>query len=267
MTKAEQPRVRHELTDNLKLSHLTIDPDVQRQLRPLHVESILAAFNPDALGVITCSWRDIKTDLLYVIDGQHRVEVMRRVGYTGPVRAHVYYGLTLPEEAALFRMLNSAKKPSHADVFLVRCTEGDPLAIAAVKALADYDWRISPSSANASDVFSATASLERCWIVDEIATRTAIRVLTNGFGHVVNALQGTLLHGMTLVVHRYGKAFNEETMVKALAGRSSLMGPDAIIAEARTLHGMLGGTAPMAMARVLVKDYNRHTRIAKLEEF
>ena len=252
----EQLAVRHDMAD-LELRHLTVDPRAQRQLRQPKVDKIAGAFDPEALGIIVCSWRDIDKNLINVVDGQHRVAACRQVGYTGTLRSLVYYGLTLQGEAALFRKLNAGDKPSHADLFITRCTEGDKVAIGAVQILTDYGWVIQPAG-NVNGSFSATAALERAYLLSPPACSRAVRLLTNGLGHAKDTLQGTLLHGMTMVTHRYGDELDESVMVRALKNVPG--GADAIIADGRARHRLMGGSVPESMAYGLVKEYNKHVR-------
>lgn len=238
----------------LEIRHLTVDIAAQRQLDDNWVSTIAADFRPDALGVITCSWRDIDSPTIHVVDGQHRVAAARQVGYAGKIDAHVYCGLTLPEEAALFRRLNAQRLVRHSDLFLVRVTEGDKVAAECVKILGDYGWKVH--SKTSGTTFSATSTLERMYLLDPAAARSAIRIATDAWGHTRNAVNGTLVHGITLVLHRYGAAVDGAHFthaLRAIAGST----PDGLIADGRALRILTGGSPASAMAEVLVKAYNK----------
>ena len=96
----------------LKVGELTVDSRVQRsRLNENKVRKIYANFNRDALGVITVSYRKDKSYV--VLDGMHRVEVVRRLtDNTGTMACHVLTGLSLEEEAEIFLDLNYSDKPT-----------------------------------------------------------------------------------------------------------------------------------------------------------
>lgn len=238
--------------EHLDLRYLTVDIAAQRRENTVRVNKLADEFNEQALGVITCSWRDINVPLINVVDGQHRVAACRRVGHTKPLLAHVYYGLSLDQEAALFRMLNNAMLPGHADIFLVRSTEGDKCAVECVQMLADYGWRIHGTTEGTA--FNATATLERVYALGPAYARASLRILTNGFGHQRNAVHGNLVHGVALILDKYQDMVDEKRFEQKL--RAS-RGPDPLVGEGRALHKLVGGPAAQSAAEVLVREYNK----------
>ena len=56
---------------------LTTDMTYQSPVKESHVKDIVKNFNTEATGIITVSHRDGK---YHVTDGQHRVEVYKRMG-------------------------------------------------------------------------------------------------------------------------------------------------------------------------------------------
>lgn len=83
----------------VRVRDVLIDPSYQRDINPAKVAAIVKNFNPRRLGPIDVSRRDDGHD--YAFDGQHRLEVARRLGQE-VVPANIHFGLTVEEEAALF---------------------------------------------------------------------------------------------------------------------------------------------------------------------
>src|SRR5882757_843247 len=105
-------------------------------------------FRPDALGVIVVSRRDDGN--IHIIDGQHRAELCRRSGYTEPLACLVYVGLSLAEEASMFRLLNDRRKVNVIDSFRIRVVEGEPVATELADILAAHGWSVQASKSKGS---------------------------------------------------------------------------------------------------------------------
>lgn len=93
--------VRYQL---IPVSALSVDI-YQRGIEPLRIKKMVTNFDAALLGSIIVSERDGK---YYVIDGQHRVILCKKVGVTS-LMAIVLEGLTLEEEAKYFNHYNGAK--------------------------------------------------------------------------------------------------------------------------------------------------------------
>jgi len=108
--------------ETLSVADLYVDANRQRWLVETWVIALLAMWDPDYLGIPVVSRR--KDGSLWVIDGQHRIEVLNRLGVT-TVACTVYEGLTLREEAKMFLALNRNRKaPYPYDQYRVGLTAG-----------------------------------------------------------------------------------------------------------------------------------------------
>jgi hypothetical protein len=115
----------------LKIEDLNIDPSYQRRLYEDRLARITTKFDPDLIQTIVVSKREDGT--YWILDGQHRVESLRRLGKS-VVLADVREGLTHQREAILFWLLNSGtSKPTSYEQFVARLAGEEPAAVAITK--------------------------------------------------------------------------------------------------------------------------------------
>lgn len=244
-----------------KVGDLWVDPNVQRGLKKKRVETIAEGFKPHALGVITTSYRSPKR--IHVVDGQHRYRAAEAVAYTGPIQTMEYHGLSVPEEAALFRLLNATEKVSRIDQFLISCVEQNPASLALAGFLADAGWTIGTSAGESR--ISAIASLERVYALSPEAAQATLSVLTAAFGHRPSAVQGSLVEGLGRMLAKYGREVDLTVLAKRLAGIPG--GPDGLVGNARGQSFTRTGNLSGHVARVITNVYNQRRRTNLLPEW
>lgn len=252
------PRVTYEMVER-KVGDLWVDPNVQRQLKKARVGKMAADFRPDALGVLTTSYRSPKR--IHVIDGQHRYRAAEAAAHTGTIQTMEYHGLTVPEEAALFRLLNTTEKVSRIDQFLIACVEQDPAAVHLAAMLKMCGWEVANSSAEGR--LTAIGSLERVYALDPNAADAALHVITKAYGHRPAGVQGSMLEGVGRMIARYGV---ETIDLDDLAVRLAKVpgGPDGLIGNARGQKLTRAGNLSTQVARILVSLYNQRRRTTAL---
>lgn len=234
----------------LKVSECVVDPRVQRVLDPRRVRAIAGDFDPDSVGVVTVSRRDNGTYV--VVDGQHRLAAMRTLGFEDQeVQAQVYSGLTLAQEAQLFRKLNNTQSVPLMDKFRVSLTEGDPVSVAMMAILDRHDIVLG----SAPEHFSAVAVGRRLYGLGSHVFETALVVVRAAWGAGRFAMDGRIIEGVGMVVHRYGEAL----AIGELVDRLKIFpgGPGALIGQARGLRDVLSVKLAEAMAETIVGVYNR----------
>jgi len=244
-----------------KVGDLWVDPQVQRSLRKARVANMAGNFKPDALGVLTTSYRSLRR--IHIIDGQHRYRAAEAAGYTGPIQTMQYLGLTIPEEAALFRLLNTSEKPSRIDQFLVRCVEQDPASVHLARLLADNGWSVGPSATESR--LSAIGSLERVYALSPDAAARTLFILTTAYGHRSAAVQGSLVEGLGRMLAKYGDDVDLDVLAKRLGGVPG--GPDGLVGNARGQAMIRTGNLSTQVARVITTLYNQRRRTNALPEW
>lgn len=259
VTKAE-PKITHELVA-CKVGDLWVDPNVQRTLKKSRVAAMAADFHPEALGVLTTSYRSPKR--IHIIDGQHRYRAAEAAGYTGTIKTVQYHGLSVPQEAAMFRLLNKTEKVSRIDQFLVACVEQDPGAVRLASFLSTHGWSVAPSAAEGR--LSAIGSLERVFALSPEAADATLHVLTVAFGRRPAAVQGALIEGLGRVLAKYGRDVDLDDLVKRLAKVPG--GPDGLVGNARGQQLTRTGNLSTQVAKVIVSLYNQRRRSTALPDW
>jgi hypothetical protein len=257
---AEPPRISFQMVER-KVGDLWVDPNVQRTLRKARVTKIADEFQASALGVLTTSYRSPKR--IHIIDGQHRYRAAEAAAYTGVIQTMEYKGLTVPEEAALFRLLNTTEKVSRVDQFLVACVEQDPAAVHLAAILSEHGWEISSNSAEGR--LTAVAALERVYAMDPNAAKATLHVLTKAYGRRPAAVQGSLLVGLGRVFAKYGTGADGVNL-DDLSDRLSKVpgGPDGLLGNARGQKLTRTGDLSTQVARIVVDLYNQRRRTTAL---
>lgn len=244
-----------------KVGDLHVDPNVQRSVSRARVNQMAGSFDPDALGVLTTSRRT--GGLIYVVDGQHRLRAAEAANYDGALRTLEYAGLTLAQEAALFRKLNSAQKPTRSDLFLVALVEGRASALYIAKAMDEHGWKLG---ASASDGYlSAIGALESLYAVSPEAVDGVLEVVTRAWGHRTSATQGCLLEGIGRVLAHHRGVINVGNLIERLAKFPG--GPESLIGYARGRAFSRGGKLNVQVSRVVVEVYNERRKGTALPEW
>lgn len=123
----------------LQLSLLHVDPEYQRKLSKIAVRENITVYNPAAIRALTVSRRLNGTYV--VIDGSHRLEIMREMGEECAV-CEVHSNLTKKQEAALFVLLNKVRIVSQKDKFRAGVTAGDRTARAVMKIVREHGFNV-----------------------------------------------------------------------------------------------------------------------------
>lgn len=141
--KAFDPKILDQkeiLRQYVRLDDLNVDPSYQRHLYESRLGVMTSSFDPDRLLTIVVSRR--ADGSLWIIDGQHRCEALRRMGKS-IVLADVREGLTHEREAILFWQLNSgASRPTAWEQFQARVTGKEPNALAIVAIVERHGFHV-----------------------------------------------------------------------------------------------------------------------------
>ena len=209
----------------LDINDLFIDQSYQRDLDPPRVAKMAREWNWMACGNLTLSLRVGKDgkNQYAVIDGQQRLAAIRIAGYKeAPCR--VYVDLTETQEAELFEILNSGKKPNYNNLFKSRLSRGEQkakninTATRAVGYVLDPERRHTSSPSSPGNHFYIQSMREMERIYDwggSVLIMDALRLYKAVYEgeHVGN--QAMFVSGFALFLKTY-KTFNKTDLVEKL---------------------------------------------------
>lgn len=252
------------------VSELHIDPSAQRKLSTQWVREHVDVFDVDQLGYIVVNRR--ADGKWYIVDGQHRVELMRAVGWGDQlIHAELFESLSQREEAKLFNARNDRRAVRRYDHFRISVTAGDQQACDITSIVASVGLVISDQQTNGS--ITAVDKLEKIYQGGGIASshegRSALlRTLTtirNAWGDSPAGFNGALLRGIGLVQLRYNGEIDQKALATKLAPIKG--GAPGLLGNARALREMNGRPVHHCIASIVVDVYNRSRRNGKLEQW
>lgn len=239
-------------------SSLTLDERIQRAIRPGHLKTMTSNLDLDALGVIIVSRRDDGT--LAVLDGQHRIRALANAGMgEWLVTCKVFDGLTIPEEAGLFRRYNTTSKTNALEDLLKAIVEGEPEAVAINKIARRNGLTIALQS-GPGKIACATAMRKvfRAGEMGPAALGFALHVGVQAWGAHSDSVDGHIVQGLGDLYVRYGEDIDRAALIRKLAKHKG--GARGLIGQAKTLASLEHLTMHRGVARVALGLYNRGRR-------
>lgn len=241
----------------LPVKEIHVDPAVQRALNAARVQDMAEDFNEKALGTITVSRRDDGHN--YVIDGQHRHATARRArGENYRLNCHIYEGLSLQEEAALFRALNTAVKPQALDLFRVRVVEGEAIAVAISALMEHYSWHVSTSSGPRYR-YVAVRALEEVYGRDHghLLLDKVVSILTSAYDGDPKSMRGEVILGLAALYEEHGEKIRDMKMIERLQNQGLM----DMLDRAKVFSKTAGYRPRDGVAEIITQAYNhRNTR-------
>jgi hypothetical protein len=246
----------------IDVEDLEVDPAIQRPLDKNKVRRLFKEFTAAGVGTLAVS-RRTKPVRNAVLDGQHRLEVLRlKLAEGGPkaVRCEVFTGLTTEQEAALFLTLNNTTKPRAVDKFKVAVTAGDPTAVAVQKLLESYGLALATYPRNGN--ISAVDVMRRIYIKSEKrgfepnTLQLTLLTLERAWGGAEYSLKGIMLDAVAAMYDEYGDHLNVSEFIERLRDHK----PRDLVFDGQH-HAAVKKVKPaMGLAEVLVGVYNTDSR-------
>ena len=172
----------------------------QRPTHPTQVANIVKSFDEAKLGMLTVSQRDGK---FHLIDGSHRLSVLRTLGYTH-TPCFVLSGLTCADEADYFRKQDKDKrflKPI--DFFKAGLIAGDEKCLKINEVVKANGLQISKAHNSFNEIAAVNTILE---IYDDYGCRVlddTLRVIVQTWHGLSKATQSDSLLGVAEFIDRY----------------------------------------------------------------
>lgn len=252
----------------LAVADLRIDPETQRKLRPGWVSAHGPIFDAEKIGFIVVAVGD-DDGYFYVVDGQHRVALLRFVGWGDQqVQCELYEGLSRPERADLFLARNDRINVRSQDKWRIRVLAGDVVAVDIDRIVRAHDLLIDENHADGR-VHSPT-SLE--WVYrggsnnggrhTPNAVARTLEIITKAWGTGEAALSAQIIKGVGLVALRYDGEVSVDDLAPKLARFPG--GPPGLVARAHLERDMVARPISECVASVIVGTYNKGRKARRL---
>jgi hypothetical protein len=182
-----------------------------------------------------------------------------------------YHGLTMPEEAALFRALNDRRAVKKIDDFRISVTAGVESSRDIVGIVQAIGLTISDQMRDGHIV--AVSALEHVYSGGRVAgpregrlaLEKALKTILSAWGNQSSGFNGEIIKGVGLVYLRYGRKIEQEVMSAKLAPCTG--GAPGLLGKARSMREIRGRQLHHCVAAIVVDIYNKGRRANKLDDW
>lgn len=244
----EQTRVsRASSVQWVRVADIQVSSHAQRELRTHMAEKIAAEFDPDKMGVPVVNLRDGR---YWVIDGQHRVEALKIIGYDDQlIECQVYDGLDERAEAEMFLGLNTKLTMGALDKFLVALTAQRRRELDIARAVDAQGLTVGHGQGH----IMAVGALGKVYdLAGYDRLSAALRVLRDSFGEA--GMRAELIEGMGLVTHRYNGQLSEDKAIEKLSAMRG--GMSGLLTKAELIRRQVGRPRAHCVAAAVVETVN-----------
>lgn len=231
------------------ISLMRVSPLAQRELNTNRVAKMAAHFDLERLGFPTVSERG---GHFYIIDGQHRVETCREIGYEDQqIQCWTYTGLTEEQEADMFLDLNDTLTVDAFSKFKVGIQAGRPEECDIDRIVRAQGLIVSRDKIDGA--ISAVGTLRRVY------ARDGANVLARSLGLIRDAygdagLEAAVIDGIGLLCSRYNGDLDIPKAVQRLSG--ALGGVAGLMNKAEVIRRQTGNAKAHCVAAAAVDIVN-----------
>jgi len=233
----------------VSIEQMKVSPRAQRDLVQARVDRISSAFDLEQVGTPTVNLRD---GAWYIIDGQHRVEALRQIGWGDQqIQCWAYEGLSEQDEAEKFLKLNDVLAVHAFARFRVAVRAGRDDEVAIDRIVQAAGLRISQDKGDGA--ISAVGTLLRVYHrSDEATLARTLEVIREAYGDP--GLEAAVIDGVGLLCQRYNGDLDLESAVSRLARAHG--GVNALLGRAENLRKQTGNRRGHCVAAAAVEIIN-----------
>lgn len=212
--------------DRLSIKNLKTDMSYQSPVKEAQVKKIVRDFEPNKLHTIVVNRRD--NGLFYVIDGQHRVEALKRLGILS-IEAAIHNGLTVEQEAEMYLGINDrpTKTPNSKGKSALRFN--DPEAVEIDKTVSNVGLQIDYDKQNNTlgyiHAYQALKTVNKKYGPTHL--EIVLTVIRKSFGAESRNFQGFIIQGFSKFIETY----NDEINLSELVNRLEVLQLDGLLTE------------------------------------
>lgn len=239
-----EARLRWVPIDKMKVS-----PLAQRELRQARVDKIAANFDLEQVGTPTVNERG---GHFFVIDGQHRIEALREMGWGDQqIQCWTYAGLSEEEEAEKFLKLNDTLAVDAFSKFRVGVQAGRFEETDIDRIVRAGGLRVSQDMSQGA--IRAVGTLRRVYTRGGPATLArTLRICRDAYGD--RGLDAAVLDGIGLLCDRYNGDLNDDVAVEKLSRVHG--GVNGLLGKAENLRRQTGNPRNHCVAAAAVEFIN-----------
>lgn len=246
------PRKRVERETRLRwvsIEQMRVSPMAQREIRRARVDRIVASFDLEQIGTPTVNERD---GHFYIIDGQHRIEALRELGWGDQqIQCWAYAGLSEEDEAEKFLKLNDTLAVDAFSKFKVGVHAGREAETDIDRIVRAADLRVSMDIRDGS--VRAVGTLRRIYDRDGAATLArTLRICRDAYGD--SGLEAPVLDGIGLLCGRYNGEIDDAAAVTKLAKTHG--GVNGLLGKAENMRRQTGNPRNHCVAAAAVELIN-----------
>ena len=236
--------------DRLTLSDIDVDYTYQRETDPVYVRSLVAKFDPDAVGALSVGLRPDGT--MWVVDGQHRLKALVELGHS-VWECSVFHSSGPEHEARIFKRMNKDRKAVNAvTVFHAEVVERDATACGILAAVESAGYSIARKKSWPH--IQSVSELRKVWkLGGEDLTTRVLQVIRDAWPREKDALQGCIVGGLALVLNATG------THQGRLLNVVSKLSPVFIVRESDA-YASYSGQRAKKVAGVILEHYNKRLK-------
>lgn len=251
MTRAASGKPRVERMAKLEwvpIPLMRVSPLAQRDLNQGRIDKIVAEFDLEQIGTMTVNQRD---GWWYVIDGQHRIEVLKAIGWGDQqVQCWAYRGLTEEEEAEKFLKLNDVLTVSAFAKFRIGVQAGRPEECEISKIVHNAGLHVSQASAHGA--VACVGTLRRVHQRGPDCLARTLAIVNHAFGDP--GLESLVIDGVGLIVARYNGDLDDARAISALSKSSASL--KNLLGKAEILHQQTHAPKAHCVAAAAVEMVN-----------
>jgi hypothetical protein len=260
-SKPNEPRVEREARLRwVPIPRMRVNPLAQRQLNSQRVDRLAANFDPEQIGSPTVNARD---GWYYIIDGQHRIEAMKAIGWGDQsVQCWMYEGLTQAEEAERFLKINDVLPVTALDRFQRSVLAGREIECDVDRIVRAQGLCVTRQKVEGG--IAAVAALVRVYTSSDATTlgRT-LRIIRDAYGDP--GLAGPVIEGVGLLCERYNGQLDDVALVERLARAHGGVG--GLLNKADVTRRTTGRKQAECIASAVVEIVNRGRGGRKLTDW
>lgn len=255
---SKKNRVEREATLRwVPIPFMKVSPLAQRELNNGRVARLAADFDLEQLGTPTVNHRD---GSWYIIDGQHRIEALREIGYGDQqIQCWAYEGLTDVEEAEKFLKLNDTLTVNALAKFKVGVHAGRAEETEIDKIVRSAGLHVAAGGGYGA--ISAVGTLRRVYRQGGpgCLTRT-LCIIRDAYGDP--GLESVVIDGLGLLLGRYNGDLSDERATRALSSANGAL--KGLLGKAEVLRQQTHSPRAHCVAAAAVDLINRGRGGAKL---